>query len=72
MTLLEVLFILISFLCGVVVSIFIFSFYFNNLKQQVMKLKKQVYYWSRQIPIVKQGKQPKGKSVVIHDRRKNG
>jgi|7_EtaG_2_1085326.scaffolds.fasta_scaffold201057_2 uncharacterized membrane protein YciS (DUF1049 family) len=69
MTLLEVLFILISFLCGIMVSIFIFSFYLNNLKQQIMKLEKQVYYWSRQIPIVKRGRRPKGKSVIIHDRR---
>ncbi len=65
----QMLFTLISFLCGIIVSIFIFSFYLNNLKQQIMKLEKQVYYWSRQIPIMKRGRRPKNKSVIIHDRR---
>ena len=60
----QMLFTLISFLCGIIVSIFIFSFYLNNLKQQIMKLEKQVYYWSRQMPVAKKrGRPRKAKSV---------
>ena len=65
----EILFTFIGFLCGVIVSILVFSFSLHNLKQQVTKLKKQVYYWSRQIPVRKQGRRPKNKSAIIHDRR---
>ena len=69
MTQVQILFISIACLCLASLSILVFSFYLKNLNQQVERLKKQVYYWSRQIPVNKRGRRPKNKSAVIHDRR---
>tara|TARA_R100000458_G_scaffold19154_1_gene16750 strand:- start:172 stop:363 length:192 start_codon:yes stop_codon:yes gene_type:complete len=60
---LDVLFTLIGFTCGVIVTIFVMSYSLKNLKEQISKLRGQVYYWSRQIPVSK-GKRPKGNKSV--------
>jgi len=64
MTLLEVLFTITGFLLGCIVTNFCYCFSFKNLRNQVSKLRGQVYYWSRQMPIKqKSGRPIKTKSV---------
>ena len=63
MTQIEVLFTFLGFTSGVMVTIFAKNYSLKNIKQQVSKLRGQVYYWSRQMPVSKGRRPKKNKSV---------
>ena len=63
MTQIEVLFTFLGFTSGVMVTIFAMNYSLKNIKQQVSKLRGQVYYWSRQMPVAK-GRRPKRNKSV--------
>ena len=60
---LEILFIFLGFTSGVIVTIFAMNYSLKNIKKQVSKLRGQVYYWSRQMPVAK-GRRPKRNKSV--------
>jgi len=64
MTTYELLMLFVGFAAGILISYMIYYKPLRILKWQVKKLKGQVYYWSRQMPIVKKvGRPRKVKSV---------
>ena len=63
MTQIEVLFTFLGFTSGVMVTIFAMNYSLKNIKQQVSKLRGQVYYWSRQMPVSNGRRPKKNKSV---------
>jgi len=48
---------------GLVASMVFYHCSIKRLKQQLYKLKGQVYYWSRQMPVAKKRGRPRKKSV---------
>ena len=64
MTTYELLMLFIGFAAGIMTSYFICYIPLKRLKNRVSKLKGQVYYWSRQMPVAKKrGRPRKAKSV---------
>ena len=59
MTTYELLILFVGFAAGVIISYIIYYKPLRALKWQVKKLKGQVYYWSRQMPIAKKRGRPK-------------
>lgn len=53
MTVFETLMLFAGFATGIIFASLFFYLPIKRLKSRVWKLKKQVYYWSRQIPLVK-------------------
>jgi len=51
MTTYELLMFFVGFAAGTLISYFIYYTPVKRLKEQVWKLKNQVYYWSRQMPV---------------------
>ncbi len=53
-----------GFTVGVLFILFVWRRSVNDMKQQIEKLRGQVYYWSRQIPVsAKRGRPNNHKSV---------
>lgn len=53
-----------GFTLGVLFILFVWKRSVNDMKQQIEKLRGQVYYWSRQIPVsAKRGRPNNHKSV---------
>ena len=64
MSVYECLMIFVGFAIGVIVAGAYYYFPMKKLRNQYWKLKGQVYYWSRQIPVKKKrGRPKKAKSV---------
>ena len=59
MTTYELLMLFMGFTIGTVAAVIYFYFPIKKLKEQVWKLKGQVYYWSRQMPVKKKRRRPK-------------
>tara|TARA_R110002020_G_C16093072_1_gene758043 strand:- start:21 stop:215 length:195 start_codon:yes stop_codon:yes gene_type:complete len=59
MTTYELLMLFVGFAAGTVISYIIYYKPLRILKWQVKKLKGQVYYWSRQMPVIKKRGRPK-------------
>jgi hypothetical protein len=51
-----------GFIAGVIITCVVCYCSIKDIKNQVKKLRGQVYYWSRQIPVSRK-KRPKRKSV---------
>ena len=64
MTQFEWLILLLGFLGGAITISFCYCYPMRTLKSQIYKLRGQVYYWSRQMPVAKKrGRPAKKKSV---------
>lgn len=64
MTQFEVCFMLIGFFFGVIITIIGMYLPVRKVKRQLYKVRGQVYYWSRQIPVTaKRGRPRKSSSV---------
>jgi|TARA_Y100001938_G_scaffold73832_1_gene102278 hypothetical protein len=64
MTQIEIYFMLLSFLLGATTVTLFNRRQFKNVYSQIEKLRGQVYYWSRQMPVTaKRGRPKKSKSV---------
>lgn len=59
MTQFELLVLLVGFLMGAFATSVCYCYPIKRLKRQVYKLRGQVYYWSRQIPVPKKRGRPK-------------
>jgi len=55
----QLLMLFIGFAAGVIIVFVYYYFPMKKLKDQVWKLKGQVYYWSRQMPVNKRKRRPK-------------
>ena len=55
----QLLMLFIGFAAGVIIVFVYYYFPMKKLKNQVWKLKGQVYYWSRQMPVNKRKRRPK-------------
>jgi hypothetical protein len=63
-TQIEIYFMLLSFLLGATTVTLFNRRQFKNVYSQIEKLRGQVYYWSRQMPVTaKRGRPKKSKSV---------
>jgi len=64
MTQLEILLTLFGFVSGSIVTMILYQIPIRRMKRSLYKLRGQVYYWSRQMPVVgKRGRPAKSKSV---------
>ncbi len=64
MTQIEIYFMLLSFLLGATTVTLFNRRQFKNVYSQIEKLRGQVYYWSRQMPVTaKRGRPKRSKSV---------
>jgi len=64
MTQFEVCFMLVGFFFGVIITIIGMYLPVRKVKRQLYKVRGQVYYWSRQMPVTaKRGRPRKSKSV---------
>ena len=64
MTQIELCMLALGFCFGSIFTTLYFAFPLKRLKKQVYKLRGQVYYWSRQMPVsAKRGRPAKSKSV---------
>ena len=64
MTQIEIYFMLLSFLLGATTVTLFNRRQFKNVYSQIEKLRGQVYYWSRQMPVTaKRGRHKRSKSV---------
>ena len=64
MTQIEIYFMLLSFLLGATTITLFNRRQFKNVYSQIEKLRGQVYYWSRQMPVTaKRGRPKRSKSV---------
>ena len=64
MNLFEFLMLFVGFSGGVIVTGMYYYFPMKRLQKQIWKIKGQVYYWSRQMPVKKKrGRPKKAKSV---------
>jgi len=52
----------IGLIIGIIITYLLFYFLIDNMKSQIEKLRGQVYYWSRQMPVGRK-KRPVSKSV---------
>ena len=59
MNLFEWLMLFVGFSGGVIITGVYYYFPLKNLRRQLYKIKGQVYYWSRQIPVAKKRGRPK-------------
>ena len=55
----QLLMLFIGFAAGVIIMLTYYYFPMKKLRDQVWKLKGQVYYWSRQMPVNKKKHRPK-------------
>ena len=63
MTQIEWLMLALGFSMGCIFSTVYFSFPMKRLRRQVYKLRGQVYYWSRQMPVAKK----RGRPAKVHN-----
>jgi hypothetical protein len=64
MSLFEYLMLFVGFSGGVIITGVYYYFPLKKLRNQLYKVKGQVYYWSRQMPVAKKrGRPKKNKSV---------
>ncbi len=59
MTTYELLMLFMGFAVGTITMLAYYYFPMKKLRNQVWKLKGQVYYWSRQMPVAKKRGRPK-------------